>query len=350
MTNEAELLLYGDIGNYEGWNDVTAKEFARDLAALGDVDTINLRINSVGGDVFAGQAIHSILKRHKATVNVYVDGLAASIASVVAMAGDNIYMPKNTMMMIHHPWGVRQGNARELRKYAEDMEKIAETAIVLYMEKTGQPREKIIEIMDGETWLTAEECVELGFATQVIPAIETNACLKGQTLFYAGQTFDMSGFKKLPNLQQSTAKEPPKQKGIQKQGDRSVEEITLEFLQKNHPDVYASAKRAGFEEGVQKERERMQALDALSAPGCEKIIEEARYKTGATAQEIALDIVMELKKGAPIGTLSNMMADGQPISTIHAAADASQRETKEKEELEFVQKTVAAVNRQRGAK
>lgn len=343
-------MIYGDIGNIEGWNDVTAKEFARELAALGDVETLNLRINSVGGDVFAGQAIYSMLKRHKATVNVYVDGLAASIASVVAMAGDAVYMPSNAMMMIHHPWGRRVGNAAELRKAADDLDKVAETSIAVYTEKTGQTREKIIELMDGETWLTAAECVALGFATEETQAIDANASLHGQTLQYGGQTFDLSGFKTLPKLPQAAAAvKPPKP---EKEGKNSMEndKITLEILQKDHPEVFAAAKQAGYDEGVKAERARMQALDALAAPGCEEIIQKARYETGAQAQEIAMEVVAVLKQGAPGGTLAALVADGQAINSINAAADPDAKAAEEEERKAFAQKAANAANQQRGGR
>jgi ATP-dependent Clp protease protease subunit len=166
--NTGELTLYGEIANETWWGDeITPKEFKTDLDALGDINTLNIYINSPGGDVFAGQAIHSMLKRHKAHKNVYIDGLAASIASVVVMAGDTIFMPKNSMMMIHNPWTWGIGNAAEFRKLAEDLDKIRESLIAAYEGRSALTRDEIIEIMDSETWLTADECLEYGFCDVV---------------------------------------------------------------------------------------------------------------------------------------------------------------------------------------
>lgn len=166
--NTGELTLYGEIANETWWGDeITPKEFKTDLDALGDINTLNIYINSPGGDVFAGQAIHSMLKRHKAHKNVYIDGLAASIASVVVMAGDTIFMPKNAMMMIHNPWTWGIGNAAEFRKLAEDLDKIRESLIAAYEGHSALTRDEIIEIMDSETWLTADECLEYGFCDVV---------------------------------------------------------------------------------------------------------------------------------------------------------------------------------------
>jgi len=194
-----ELLLYGIISDYSWWEDeVTPKQFKEDLDALGDVDEIRVYINSDGGDIFAGQAIYSILKRHKARVTVYVDGLAASIASVVAMAGDMIYMPKNAMMMIHNPWTIAVGNADDFRKLADDMDKIRESLIVAYQGKSGLEREKIVEMMDAETWMTAEEAVELGFADEIEQTKQIAATVRGSKLVVNGQEFDLARFRNVP--------------------------------------------------------------------------------------------------------------------------------------------------------
>lgn len=196
-----ELLLYGDISSSTWWGDeVTPKQFKKDLDALGDVSTINVFINSDGGDVFAGQTIYSQLKRHKATINVYVDGLAASIASVIAMAGDTVYMPKNAMLMVHNPWTIAMGNAEEFRKLADDMDKIRESIITVYADKSGMENEKIIELMDAETWMTAEEALEYGFADEIEEEKQVAASLNGDFLLLNGQKMDLSRFKNAPKL------------------------------------------------------------------------------------------------------------------------------------------------------
>lgn len=113
--NQVEIYIYDEIG-YWG---VTARQFVNDLKALGDVTHINLHINSPGGDVFDGIAIFNALKHHGASITVHIDGLAASMASVIAMVGNPVIMPENTMMMIHKPWGFAGGDANDMRDYAE---------------------------------------------------------------------------------------------------------------------------------------------------------------------------------------------------------------------------------------
>lgn len=171
----AEISIYEQIGASFFEDGVTAKSFERDLRALGDVTQINLSINSPGGSVFEGNAIYNMLSFHKARVVVTINGLAASIASVVAMAGDEIIMPENSMMMIHNPWSRVTGNADELRKQADVMDKIKESIMTAYEAKTGQSREKIADMMNAETWMTAQEAKDLGFASVISKPVKMAA-------------------------------------------------------------------------------------------------------------------------------------------------------------------------------
>src|SRR5690625_1983559 len=134
----ADIFIYGEITRYE-WNetDTTASSFKKELDDLGDVSTINLYVNSPGGSVFEGITIHNMLKRHKAKVIAHVDALAASIASVIIMAADEIRMPSNSMLMIHNPWTFAIGNAAELRKQADDLDRIGKSSMQSYLEKAG---------------------------------------------------------------------------------------------------------------------------------------------------------------------------------------------------------------------
>lgn len=166
--NVAQIDIFGDIVSEKWFDEETSATSFRDaLKELGDVSTINLSINSGGGSVFDGIAIYNMLKSHKATVNVYVEGLAASIASVIAMAGDTITMRSGSMMMVHMPWTLSQGNAEEMRKTADTLEKTGDSIVDIYSERTGIPSDDIRNIMNDETWLSAEEAVEQGWATKI---------------------------------------------------------------------------------------------------------------------------------------------------------------------------------------
>lgn len=182
----ADIFIYDEIG-YWG---VTAKQFVANLKALGDVSHINLHINSPGGDVFDGIAIFNALKHHGAAITVYIDGLAASMASVIAMVGNPVIMPENTMLMIHKPWGFAGGDATDMRDYADLLDKVESVLIPAYMAKTGKAHEEIAAMLEDETWLTGEECVALGFADQVVPSLQAMACIHSKRI---------EEFEKMPN-------------------------------------------------------------------------------------------------------------------------------------------------------
>lgn len=178
--NDADMYIDGEIVTDE-WkdSDTSAAGFRDALKSLGNVKTINLHINSPGGSVFEGIAIYNMLKRCKSQVNVYVDGLAASIASVIAMSGDAIFMPSNSMMMIHNPWTMAVGNATELRKQADDLDKITQASVTTYLEKAGDKLDEptLKQLMDDETWLTAQEAVDYGLADEITGANQMAASI-----------------------------------------------------------------------------------------------------------------------------------------------------------------------------
>lgn len=178
---KAEVFIYGDIVS-EGWrwgeDETSAVSFRDALKELGDVSAIDLRINSGGGDVFEAVAIHNMIKRHPAQVTAYVDGLAASAASVIAMAADKLIMPANSMLMIHNAWSVFMGDHNAFRKFADDLEKINQSVKRSYLDKNSElSEENLTALMDAETWLSAQESLEMGLADEVITAVQVAASI-----------------------------------------------------------------------------------------------------------------------------------------------------------------------------
>lgn len=169
----AEIQIYQEIG---GWG-VTAQQFARDLKALGKLSHINAHIHSPGGDVFEGMAIYNILKGHPAHKVAIIDGLAASMASVIAMAFDEVLMPESSYMMVHKPWGGIVGDANDMRDTADLLDKVEGSLIGAYAKKTGLSDDEIRALLAAETWMTGAEAVEKGFADRTTDAVTLNAQL-----------------------------------------------------------------------------------------------------------------------------------------------------------------------------
>lgn len=176
--NTAEIYIYDEIGCW----GISAQEFSKDLKALGNIKNLDLHIHSPGGSVFDGIAIYNLLNTYPATKTVYIDGLAASIASFIAMVGEKIIMPENAMMMIHKPWGIQGGDADDMRKYADLLDQVENVLITAYAKKTGKSNEEIAEMLAEETWLSGQECVEHGFADQLAEPVKAMAKIKSQRM------------------------------------------------------------------------------------------------------------------------------------------------------------------------
>lgn len=171
----SELYIFGDIVD-DAWfeNEVEGASLCKEIQNIKSKQ-INVYINSYGGSVSSGLAIYNQLKQHSAKVTTICQGFGCSIASVIFMAGDERLVSNASLLMVHMPWTVCSGNAKELRKQAEDLDKIAQASITAYMEKINISEEELVELLDNETWLTAQECIDMGFATGIVDEQEEEA-------------------------------------------------------------------------------------------------------------------------------------------------------------------------------
>lgn len=188
----AEVLIYDEIGAY----GVTAKGFLAELGALRNDAAIDLRLNSPGGSVFDSVAIYNALKRHAGEVTVWIDGIAASAASYIAMAGDLVIMPENAFLMIHDPSGLVAGTAEDMRATAEALGKVQGSLVQGYAAKSGKPVDEIASLMAAETWLDAQEALELGFIDRIAEPVKLAA------------SFDVARFRNAPLQVIEAAKAP----------------------------------------------------------------------------------------------------------------------------------------------
>ncbi|MEN6372209.1 MAG: head maturation protease, ClpP-related [Armatimonadota bacterium] len=300
--SSADLLLYGEISDSTWWGDeVTPKQFAADLAELGDVSTIRVRINSPGGDVFAAQAMYNLLKSHKAKIVTHIDGLAASSATVVAMAGDEIIMPGNSMMMVHNPWTYVSGDARDMRKMADTLDTVRDTILATYQAKTGMERSQLINLMNSETWLTADQAKEYGFADTVIEPVKVAASLKPGIFSVNGQEMDFKSFHVWPGtLLASAEKEAGNTESNEGEPGGTA---PADGTENNQPAAGATDPEAGAATGSEPEndtekalaadRKRIQDIDELAAgiPGAEKLAFQAKYEKPVSAEQFAVELV-----------------------------------------------------------
>jgi len=202
-TSGSEVLIYDEIGAY----GVTAKGFLAELGALPDDAAIDLRLNSPGGSVFDAVAIYNALKRHAGDITVWIDGIAASAASYIAMAGDTIVMPENAFLMIHDPSGLVVGTAEDMRATAEALDKVKGSLIQGYAAKSGKPDDEIATLMAAETWLDAKDALDFGFIDRVAEPVKLAA------------SFDVARFRNAPPEVVEAASEPDEPAASQPQAE-----------------------------------------------------------------------------------------------------------------------------------
>jgi ATP-dependent Clp protease, protease subunit len=201
--SDAEIMIYDVIG----WPFVDADTFVRDLNRL-NVKDITVSINSPGGDVFDGTAIYNALKNHPANITTRIDGLAASMASIIALAGDRIEMAENAYYMIHNPWSFAIGDEYDMHKEAELLRKIGGTLAGTYAARTGATQEESKALMDAETWFTGTEAAESGFVDKAINTSPVSA------------SFELGMYANAPNKLKSTPRgysnEPPTEREFER--------------------------------------------------------------------------------------------------------------------------------------
>ncbi|WP_067518552.1 head maturation protease, ClpP-related [Endozoicomonas ascidiicola] len=234
-----ELYIFDDI---DDWYGVSAQSVVDQIRNL-DAADINVRLNSRGGMVFEGIAIYNALRLHKANIHVTIEGLAASIASVIAMAGDTVTIAENAMMMIHNPYGWAQGDAEAMRKTADIMDKIADSIAVSYTARTGKSLEDMKALMESESWFTAKEALDMGLVDQIDEPVK------------AAARFDLSMFTNAPEgygrieptKNQSEEPETPAQT-VEPQPDIAAVAIADLCIQAGYPEKTAAFLKASFKE------------------------------------------------------------------------------------------------------
>lgn len=323
--NETDLLIYGTIGLFDDEND--PKEFATAVANI-KAPVLNIRINSGGGDLFAGHAMYNIIKSFNGLKRVFIDGLAASAASIVAMAGDEVIMPANTLLMIHNAQTVAYGDSSNFKKLADDLDKMNSTLVAVYQQKTGLNTQKIQKMLNNETWLTAEEALELGFATKVVDSMKivanSNLSLNGVLIdsininnkklqqFFKGVNHDNNNFSSNNSNGTNNINNYNKEINVDNQ---TALNITIESLKKNHFDIYTEIFNAGIANGINTERERIKAIDELPIIGYKDLVYSAKYKDTISPEILALQII-KAEKTTKEQYLANLHEDAEVLNNV----------------------------------
>ena len=292
---EAELVLYGEIANSSWYeDDVTPKQFAEDLKALGGKD-LKLRINSPGGDVFAAQAIYNQLKSYTGNITACIDGMAASAATIITCAADKVVMPSNGIFMIHNPMCIVMGymDVPKLKKMTDRLTVVKQTIVNVYMKKCKNVSEsKLNKLMDAETWMNADEALDYGFVDEVDADEQVNNFLQGGVAVVNNVSIDMTRFKQPEKLKDILQSKPKEDK------DMDDEKTLLNKLRDLLGADNSQQDKKKQPDPVAVERQRMLDLDAMrdGSELVDKIVDIAKKK-GNTAEEIR-EYVDQVKESA----------------------------------------------------
>ena len=280
--------------------------------------------------------MYSYLKSHAAKITVCIDGIAASAASVVAMAGNKVIMPSNALIMIHNPAGGVYGEAKDMRDTAEILDKIRDTIANVYIAKTGLEREKVIAMMDSETWLDATEAHELKFCDEVEESVTVTAmAVKGGTIFRSGFGFSRVDEYLASKMPADTLKITPAKE------DKSEMEIkNASELEATYPEIVGEIRASA----VKAERERLRTLDSLTAPGREAIIARAKYDDPKDPRDIAIEL---LNADTANARLRDMESDSQ---VVNSALTPQKTPSNDEEDTRIIDMIAQNVNAIRGGK
>ena len=299
-----ELLLYGNIAGEKSWysDDVTPKQFAEDLAGLGTVSNITVRINSGGGDVFAAVEIGNLLEQHPATVTARIGGVCASAATIIACHCNKVIAANDSTYMVH-PVSMYCGyaNAADLQKYLEALATIKENIISLYAKKTGRTKDEVTAWMDAESWWTGPQAKENGFVDELTDE-ETGATYenRGGVLFVNSVSMGAE-FDKAPEFVRNRVKrvvdnQPAGQPGKQQEVQNMDPEIkTVDDLRKAYPALVDQIEQAAAKAATNAERARIKDLEDMALTGSETLLAEAKYEKPMSAEDFAKALVKNAK-------------------------------------------------------
>lgn len=327
--NTVELLLYGDISETSWLGDeVTPRQFADELAGLGALDKIVVRINSGGGDVFAAQAIGNLLEQHPAEVLAKIDGLCASAATIVACHCGKVIAANDSTYMIHPACIGACGyyDAAELQKYIKALAAIKENIVNLYVKKTGRDKNEVTEWMDATSWWTAQTAKENGFVDELTDDWSTVVENRSGTLFVNSINMNLP-FDQAPNFVQTRPVATAAAGGFvnknceNKEGNNLASEIkTVDDLRSAYPTLVNEIEEAAAQGARNEERQRIQEIEEMSLPGSEAMTAEAKFTKPVSAADYAKAMMKNAKQQGE-RFLMGAMKDASDSGLNSVAAD-----------------------------
>lgn len=329
--NVLELTMYGDISSTSWWGDeITPAQFDADLKAAGDVDVIEVHLNSGGGDVFAAQTIGARLKAHKAHTKCYIEGFAASAATIIASYCDEVIIANGATYMMHMPamGGFGYYDEPDLLDMVEALRKITDGIVAVYAGKTGKTAEEIRQLMEATTWYNAEEAVANHFADALMFDFSVGMEATDSGLVVVNHVAMPFTLDELPETIVKNSLRAPAAEDFynnhQKGRNENMEKITtIDELRAAYPELVGQIENTAAERATASERQRIQDIEALDMPGAESIVNAAKFEKPIPAADVALAVVAAAKQSGK-NWLAQRESDVRNSGTAQVPGDGQQ--------------------------
>ena len=316
----SQIDLFGFVGGSKEFSDgFNETDFLNELRAIPADNALDISINSFGGSVYTALSIYSLLKNHKGNITFRVDGTAMSAATIItSVPNARVVMPRGSMMMIHKVSVGVYGNADDLKKTVDDIEKLEQNVLEIYAEKTGKSIDVIQALVDKETYFTAEEAVAFGLADEIDESKVIENRIDGDQACINGMPVQASIFAHAPkNFFKPGAK------------TKEVPVMDLEKLKSDFPDLVQTIRNEALIEGAAKERARIQAIEEIAMKGHEALVMSAKFDGATTAENLAMQMI-KAEKARAATMLADRAEDAKVLEDTHDYGNVGN--TKEKDD------------------
>ena len=346
--DEGEIVLYGDVMDHQPidwWTGepapglfITPEGFMEDLALVKDKSKITVKLNSCGGDLYTGIAIHNAIKSLNAKINVIVEGIAASAASVIMCAGDTVSVYPGSIVMIHEAacGVIDYCKIDDLKAIIKMLDNANAACVEIYAAKTGETPERLKSMMHRETWMTGQEAIDKGFANELLTGADPDMQMLGKdVLMVAGIRHDVKGLHIPESLGIKEISPAAKAEDIKPQaeaietekGETQMDFNTIEELRAAAPELVSQIETEAATQAVADERARQRAIDEISAViSDEQLVQDAKYgENPCTAEQLALR-AMQAQAALGAAHLANVAADNAASGAQEVNASAAKED------------------------
>lgn len=317
---KSRIDLFGYVGGSKDWNfGFNEEDFLNEIRDIPAENNLEIFLNSTGGDVNTALSVYELIKNHKGQVTIRISGVAMSAATIISSAPNaKVIMPKGSLMMIHKVSTGMTGNADEFRKIAETLDVYENNVLEIYAEKTGKTVDEIRPFVDAETYFTASEAVEFGLADEM----DENETVKneavGNVVMVNGLAVDADIFKNAPKgfINKADVHNAP---ANHNQANKEEKTMTLEQLKAEHPELVEAIRNEAMNEGIAKERTRIQEIENLGLTGHDELVNSAKFENCMTAEKLAVE-AWKAEKTRNAGRINARIEDAAELNGVTANA------------------------------